>query len=589
MEKRVLVAVLLSFLVLWAYTAIVPHPKPPLKAASAAVQAAATDAGTLEDSSASSVAGAGSVPAPVVPAVVATVSDSAEHSVVVDTKLVRAVFSNRGGVLTSWTLKKYSDGQGHPVDLVPESLPPSEARPFSVRLADPARTALANSALFHVSTPDTLDATAAPATIVFDYEDESGFRAHKQFRVDPDSYVVTFSIAVKDKSADLNPVVQWGPGLGDSQFVVGKTQRFGTYVQHSQAIVYSEGSCWPWETRCSQRLPAPKVLQHPTWQGDYPFAGIDDHYFLASLVQPGQARVTFRPSKVALPGQTDLRELMSFDALFATPPTEKRVFVGPKDFDVLASVDRDLVRTIYYGTFAFLAVPLLHALKWINAFVGNYGWSIIILTFIINALMFPLRHKSVASMRKMQAIQPQVKAINDRYANLKLTDPDQQNKNKELMALYREKGVNPTGGCAPMLLTLPILFAFYSMLSVSIELRGQPFALWIHDLSQHDPYYITPVLMGLSMLWQQRLTPTPDPAQARVMMITPIMFLVFFLWAPSGLVLYWLVSNMLGIAQQYATGRIIGMPMQKGPGPAAERRLKQAGTGQTDRARGSQR
>lgn len=587
MEKRVLIAVLLSFLVLWAYTAIVPHPKPPITrpgaaAASAPGEAAAGGQAAGPDEPVAPVT-------PLAPTAAATVSDTTEHSIVIDTKLVRAVFSNRGGVLRSWTLKKYQDGQGHPVDLVPEGLPPSEPRPFSVRLPDPVQTGLANSALFHVNSPEAVDATVAPATVVFDYEDQSGFRAHKQFRVDPDSYVVTFTISVRDKGAELNPVVQWGPGLGDSQFIVGKTQRFGTYAQHSQAITYAEGSCWPWESRCAQRLPAPKTLQHPTWQGDYPFAGIDDHYFLASLVQAGPARITFRPSKVALPGQTDLRELMSFDALFATPPTGKRVFVGPKDFDVLASVDRDLVRTIYYGMFAFLAVPLLHALKWINAFVGNYGWSIIILTFVINAVMFPLRHKSVASMRKMQAIQPQVKAINDRYSSLKLTDPAQQNKNKELMALYREKGVNPTGGCAPMLLTMPILFAFYSMLSVSIELRGQPFALWIHDLSQHDPYYITPVLMGLSMLWQQRLTPTPDPAQARVMMLTPIMFLVFFLWAPSGLVLYWLVSNMLGIAQQYATGRIIGMPLQKGPGGAAERRLKQAGTGQTDRARGGQR
>jgi YidC/Oxa1 family membrane protein insertase len=138
-----------------------------------------------------------------------------------------------------------------------------------------------------------------------------------------------------------------------------------------------------------------------------------------------------------------------------------------------------------------------------------------------------------------------------------------------------------------MLATMPILFAFYAMLSVSIELRGQPWALWIHDLSQHDPYYITPVLMGLSMLWQQRLTPVADPAQAKMMMLTPIMFLFFFLWAPSGLVLYWLVSNMLGIGQQYATNRIIGSPVVAAPRPPAERRMKAAGAGQTDGAKGN--
>jgi YidC/Oxa1 family membrane protein insertase len=201
--------------------------------------------------------------------------------------------------------------------------------------------------------------------------------------------------------------------------------------------------------------------------------------------------------------------------------------------------------------------------------------------------MFPLRHRSVVSMRKMQALQPQVKAIQDRYAKLKMTDPARQKQNEELMALYRKEGVNPASGCVPMLLTLPILFAFYSMLSVSIELRGQPFALWIHDLSQHDPYYITPVLMGISMIWQQRLTPVADPAQAKIMMLTPVMFLFMFLWAPSGLVIYWFVSNLLGIAQQYGTNRLIGTPVVKQVRPPAERRMKQAGAGQTDGVRNS--
>ena len=154
--------------------------------------------------------------------------------------------------------------------------------------------------------------------------------------------------------------------------------------------------------------------------------------------------------------------------------------------------------------FSFLAVPLLRSLKWIDAFVGNYGWSIIILTVLINVAMFPLKHKSVVSMRKMQELQPQVKAIQDRYSKMKMTDPGRSKMNEELMALYREKGVNPASGCVPMLLTMPVLFAFYAMLSVAVEIRGEPWALWIKDLSQHDPYYITPLLMGATMFWQQR-------------------------------------------------------------------------------------
>ena len=159
------------------------------------------------------------------------------------------------------------------------------------------------------------------------------------------------------------------------------------------------------------------------------------------------------------------------------------------------------------------------------AFIGNYGWSIIFLTIIINLVIFPLRHKSLVSMRKMQELQPQLKAIQDRYAGLKMTDPGRQKMQTEIMGLYKEKGVNPASGCVPMLLTLPVLFAFYSLLSQAIELRGASFGGWITDLSEHDPLYITPVLMGLTMFWQQKVTPsTADPAQQRVMMMMPLMF-----------------------------------------------------------------
>jgi YidC/Oxa1 family membrane protein insertase len=577
MEKRVLIAVLLSFLVLYGYTALFPPPKRPV-----APKPVATPNATPASSQTPTASGetAAAPPPAVAPAVAATVAETAERRIVVETDVVRAVFSNRGGVITSWTLKQYPGADGKPVDLVPADLPANQPRPFTLRLGDDKRTAAVNTALFRTSTAGELDGRAAPVSLTFEYEDASGFHARKAFRIEPHSYVITFSIAVKDGAADVNPVVQWGPGLGDTTFVVGQNSRFGTYLQHAQGIVYADGSV--------MRLPEAKVLSQPTWQGNYPFAGIDDHYFIASLVRPGMARVTYQPAKVPVTGQPDqLRELMAFDVLFSAPPKDQRVFFGPKDFDVMAAIDRDLVRTIYYGIFSFLAVPLLHALKWINAFIGNYGWSIIILTVLINLAMFPFRHKSVVSMRKMQALQPQMKAIQDRYAKFKMTDPQQQKKQEEIMALYREKGINPASGCLPMLATMPILFAFYAMLSVSIELRGQPWALWIHDLSQHDPYYITPVLMGISMLWQQKLTPVADPAQAKMMMLTPVMFLFFFLWAPSGLVLYWLVSNLLGIGQQYATTRIIGAPVVTTPRPPAERRIKAAGAGQTEGAKGN--
>jgi YidC/Oxa1 family membrane protein insertase len=262
------------------------------------------------------------------------------------------------------------------------------------------------------------------------------------------------------------------------------------------------------------------------------------------------------------------------------------MYLGPKDYDALAATDRDLVRTINFGMFDWLVVPLLQALKWIDRFVGNFGWSIIILTLLINAVIAPLRHRSVVSMRKMQAIQPQVKAVQDRYANLKTTDPARQKMNVELMNLYREKGVNPASGCVPLVLTMPVLFAFYAMLSQAIELRGAPFMGWIHDLSAHDPFYVTPLLMGASMVLQQRMTPTTaDPVQQKVMMFMPLMFTFMFLWAPAGLVLYWLVSNLWAIGQQYVTNRLIGPSSPVAARPPEERRLKQAGAGRTQQAR----
>ncbi len=185
------------------------------------------------------------------------------------------------------------------------------------------------------------------------------------------------------------------------------------------------------------------------------------------------------------------------------------------------------MHAIDFGMFAWLVVPLLQALKWINRFVGNYGWSIVVLTILINLVIFPLRHRSMVSMRKMQALQPEIKAIQERYAKYKVTDPERQKMNQEMMALYKQKGVNPASGCVPMLLTMPMLFAFYAMLSVAIELRGAPFLGWIHDLSAPDPLYITPILMGATMFWQQKMTPTTaDPMQQKIFLLMPIIFTV---------------------------------------------------------------
>jgi YidC/Oxa1 family membrane protein insertase len=386
--------------------------------------------------------------------------------------------------------------------------------------------------------------------------------------------VVSFSATVADADKALNPAVQWGPGLGDAGAIAT-----GSYAQKAQGLLFVDGKV--------QRLNAGALAKVSRYEGTLRFAGVDDHYFLAAVVNPGSARVDYRPISLPVPGSQPpaVRDFVAYEASFPKPPSGARFFVGPKDFDVLRAVDPELVRAINFGWFSWLCVPLLTSLKWINRYVGNYGWAIIILTILINLVMFPLRHKSVVSMRKMQEIQPEVKAIQDRYGKLKATDPARQKMNVEMMNLYRERGVNPASGCIPMLLTMPVLFAFYSLLSAAIEIRGAPFALWIKDLSVHDPLYVTPVLMGASMVVQQRMTPTTaDPAQQKIMMIMPVVFTFMFVYAPSGLVIYWLVSNLWAIGQQHVTNQLIGPPAVRAVRAPAERRVKRAGAGKTEAA-----
>ena len=362
-----------------------------------------------------------------------------------------------------------------------------------------------------------------------------------------------FSAEVRLDGQPVPVAVSGGPGLGDADRAAGSGGFFSpSYYQKPQGIYQQD-------TKVS-RLAWSSIQQAPTYEGRFHYVGTDDHYFL-SVFLPGDhgVKVAYKPFTVA--ADQGPRELLTYTLQHDQPWRDARFFLGPKQFDLLAATDRELVRTINFGMFDWLVVPLLRALNAVNRYVGNYGWSIILLTMIINLAMWPLRHKSMVSMRRMQSLQPQVKAIQDRYANLKMTDPARQKMNTELMNLYREKGVNPASGCVPMLLTFPVLFAFYSMLSQAIELRGAPFFGWITDLSVQDPLFITPLLMGGTMFWQQRMTPsTADPTQQKVMMFMPVMFTFMFLWAPSGLVVYWLVSNLFAIGQQYVTNRMLGGP-----------------------------
>ena len=552
MEKRVFLAIFLSFLVFagyQAYFAPVPPPTGPtgvdttVPAASAAPPAAVPAAAPPEQGATGAAA-----PTPASTAV-PIVADTAARDIVVETDTVRAVFSTAGATLKSWKLKRYLE-DGAPLELVPVDVPDTFPRPFTLSTNDPAISKTLQTAFFKPSA-EGLSLGSAPGTLTFEYRDESGLNARKTFELQPEgkAYVLKVQAAVDLAGASRPVTLDWGPGLGLGYSPDGSSNSYPVRgVQHRNDDV--------------EYLYAADLEEQGRYEGQLLFAGVEDHYFLA-VVLPGTERVTveYRPLTLPVPNNpAATRALISFNV--SVPGSfSQRFFMGPKDLDILRDVEPQLVRAIDFGMFAALVVPLLLALKWINGFVHNYGWSIVVLTILINLVIFPLRHRSMVSMRKMQALQPEIKAIQERYAKYKLTDPERQKMNQEMMALYKQKSVNPASGCVPMLLTLPVLFAFYAMLSVAIELRGAPFIGWIHDLARHDPYYITPVLMGLTQFWQMRMTPTTaDPVQARMFMMMPLIFMVTSLWFPAGLVLYWFVSNLLAIGQQMLTNRLIGAP-----------------------------
>jgi YidC/Oxa1 family membrane protein insertase len=567
MERRVLLAIFLAFLTLYLWQALVmPPPKP---AEGEIPTAASAPSGTDTPAAAPREPEAPKAPEAVSSSLVAA---TAEREVRIENPDVVATFTNRGGRLKSWQFKRHHDSNGEPFELVVSDAAAGNTLPFSLRVDDASATRTLNEALYDVrgAAPEGTDGSSR---VTFEYRDAQGLRAIKEFQLDPTSYVMSLKTQVHQGDKELAPAIEWGPGLGMEPSASGRTTML------PEGIVSTADKV--------ERVPATAIAEQPSRQGDFQFAGVEDHYFIAVALFPGPSTITFHPvTGSVLPGADKGRPLMNFVVQPGKPDQPLRFYVGPKDFDRLAAVDRSLVRAINFGMFAVLVVPLLRALNWVNGFVGNYGWSIILLTVLINAVMFPLRHKSVVSMRKMQEIQPEAKAIQDRYKNVKATDPAKQKMNQELMALYRERGVNPASGCVPMLLTLPVLLAFYSLLSTAIELRGAPFIGWIHDLSRYDPYYVTPVLMGITQVWQQRITPQTgvDPAQQKMMMFMPIMFMAFFLWAPAGVAIYWFISNLWGIGQQYLTSYLIGPPKIHAARPPAERRIKKVGSGRTDSA-----
>ncbi|OLD66088.1 MAG: hypothetical protein AUI52_05380 [Acidobacteria bacterium 13_1_40CM_2_68_10] len=576
MDRRTILFIVLSvgFLIVW-WTVFPPQPARrtpavPTDASGPAAQAT-PGPGAAETpglpgpvGSTPSLAGVGGAAAgtpatrPDVPAGTRVEAPS-EEEVAIETPLVGIRLTNRGARVTSWRLKKYLDDAGHPLELVSHAGRSLDHLPLQFLLEDPDATKRLKEALYRVTRREGTEGGAAFTEVSFAWSDGRGLAATKTLHLPHASYLADVRFAAEDGGRALTPTLVWGGGFG-----AHNGQEKGQYADTCFGVLNAEG-------RAIEKRPQGSLKPDAPWlqDGMVHWAGVEDKYFAAVFVpaRPTPGRARFDLLRLVEDGKEEFHLSL---ALGLPGLSEVKLFVGPKDYDILKGMGIGLERLLDFGFFGVIALPLFYAMKFLQRYTGNYGWTIVILTVVIRVLFFPLLYSGQIKMRvmqeKMKRVQPKVKAMRERYHRLEKKEAEKgnagarhklrQEMNEELMKLYRDEDINPLGsmsGCLPILLQIPILYAFYTILSISIELRRAPFMLWIRDLSQKDPYYVTPIIMGATQLVQQVMTSSsiPDPAQRRMMYLMPIMFTWIFLNFPSGLVLYWLVNNLLGIGQQY--------------------------------------
>jgi YidC/Oxa1 family membrane protein insertase len=564
-EKRVFIAFALSFLmlVLWRmfFVKTPPPPPKPSGAPQATAQQASGKKGTAQ-----SVAkpAAPKVPAP---PQIPLVQGQQAQDIVVENDLYRITFSTQGGVVKSWILKKYDDANGKPLDVVNPAACKQLGYPMSVRTGDDSLNQKVNQALYVAQPAGTT--LKAPATLEFTYSD-GHVQVQKKFAFGP-GYMVQASVSVAQDQRYVPVRVAWVGGFGDhslspeTEFSVSK-------------VAYEVNNS-------VETTDLHKIDNELTKTGPLEFAGLEDRYF-AGMFFPESTDQVFGAGYTSWKPE-EWKEKKLPNAGYAEvgssvgQPVKFELFVAPKALDVLETTHPSLTGLVNFGWFSIIAKPLFLGLRYIyDHWVHNYGWAIVILTVVLNMALFPLKLKSIRSAQEMQRVAPLVKAIQDRYKQYKFNDPRKARMNQEIMKLYQEHNVNMLGGCLPMLPQLPILYGFYESLETPFAFRHAPWIWWIKDLSMPDPSHIMglpipilPVIMMVSMYFMTKMTPmaTADPNQQRMMKIMPLVFGIMFFRLASGLVLYFLAANIVGIGQQLFINRFI-TPKQPPltPGKAAE-------------------
>jgi YidC/Oxa1 family membrane protein insertase len=545
-EKRLLLIFLVTFVAMILFEPLLKKyfPQPP-----ASQQHTQTETQPAQTSPNSAEAAAPAVSVPTG----ATKQATNETETVIENDLYRITFSNRGAQVKSWILKKFNnDAQNGPLDLVNQDAAKLYGYPLSLWTYDESLRTRLNSALYVPSVEGT---QASPTTITFEYSDND-LSIRKTFHFD-ESYVVGVETAVTYKGQPLAALPAWPAGFGDQ----------------TSPPFYVKGLIDYQYNKNIERVAIKKISGGGTIPGPFHWAGPNDQYFAALFIPDDPNTATMVTLRNAIeaprdPAKPDA-EKVKVDVLGAAVgnlhgPTSERLFAGPKELRILEKVpvpglgENDLTGVVDFGWWGVIAKPLFVWLRWTYFhMVPNWGWAIVLQTIIITLALLPLRISQMKSMLKMQRVQPQIKQIQEKYKKYSLRDPRKAAMNEEISALYKKEGVNPVGGCLPMLPQLPIIYAYYRMLDTALDLRHAHW-LWIHDLSAADPLYILPILMVISSLLTQRMTPQAgmDPAQQRMMNVMMPLFMGFiFFRLAAGLNLYYAVVNLISIAQQAVMNR----------------------------------
>ena len=548
MERRLLVAAGLSLAVLLTWEWI--GPKSPKRAAPPVATPAAAAAATPRATAPTEAASGSAAAAVAATALAPAASADAETLTTISNGVFKATFSNRGAVLSSFVLTGHFDEQKQPLELL-RTLPPELPKPLGLDFgADAATTKKVADALFVVE-------RESDRVVRWRYAD-SRVAVVKEIRIG-EGYLFDVKVSVTGPAYS----VLVGPGLRNPT----EAERGSRYVMAATAVAATAEGL---KTVSAEKASDKNVWTIPA-RG---FTGIEDNYFLEALVPRVQSTARLFSFSLPRPEGKPTAEIAA--GVAGQGAFEGSAYFGPKDVTILESYGLGLERTVDFGWYGILARPLLWLLKKTYGYVGNWGLAILAVTFLIRLLLFPLTAKSYVSMKKMQKLAPKMNAIRDKYKKAKSDAAQRQKMNTELMALYQAEGYNPMSGCLPIVLQLPVLVAFYNVLSRSIELRHAPFFLWIKDLSAIDSTYILVILMIVSMYVQQAMTPsTMDPAQKKIFMFMPVLWGFFLKDMPSGLVLYWLFSNLLTIVQQLVMNRIVKEDDPAPPGKGAKA-LKQA-------------